>query len=158
MRVQQYLIQVHNNLYGEACQFGGTSRRILRFPSPAGIDRLLPCTYNKYKTDELLDKERSSITEPNELEVFQDLYEELSNAYFEGKRELNPETASTYQKNRLEIGQMSREFARKAMEPLTEKENLTLEANEKLAQENEVRTRGDREAAEDLAANGPVLQ
>jgi hypothetical protein len=105
--------------------------------------------------------DREAVVSKADMEKMRELARKMfdaANAYCEGKRDLNPETASTYQKNRLEIGQMSREFARKAMEPLTEKENLTLEANEKLAQENEARTRGDREAAEDLAANGPVLQ
>ena len=83
---------------------------------------------------------------------------EAANAYCEGKKDLDPKKASTYEKDRLEIGQMSREFAKNAMQPNTEKENQTLEENEKLAQENENRTLGDRQEAEDLKQNGPVLQ
>ena len=71
---------------------------------------------------------------------------------------LEPKTASPYQKKRLEIGKMSREFTRKAMAPVTEKESQTLEANEKLARENEERTACNKKEAEDRKKGVSVPQ
>lgn len=102
-----------------------------------------------------------AVVSKDDMEKMRVLAEKMykaADAYCEGKKDLDPKKASTYEKNRLEIGQMSRDFAKNAMQPNTEKENQTLEANEKLAQENENRTLGDMQEAEDLKKNGPALQ
>ena len=100
-----------------------------------------------------------AVVSKEDMEKMRDLAKkmyEASNAYCEGKKDLDLETASSYQKKRLEIGKMNREFAKKAMGPLTEKEKQTLDENEKLAKENETRTQGNKKEAEDLKKGGPV--
>ena len=102
-----------------------------------------------------------AVVSREDMEKMRDLARKMydaADAYCDGKKDLDPETASPYQKKRLEIGKMSREFARKAMAPVTEKENQTLEANEKLAHENEERTAGNKKEAEDRKKGGPAPQ
>ena len=105
--------------------------------------------------------DREAVVTQEDMDKMRDLAKkmyEAANAYCEGKKNLNLDTASPYQKTRLEIGQMARDFAKKAMGKVTEKEQKTLDENEKLAQENETRTRGNKKEAEDLKKGGPALQ
>ena len=99
-----------------------------------------------------------AVVSKEDLEKMRDLAQKMydaSNAYCEGKAGLDLEKASPYQKSRLEIGKMNREFAKKAMQPITEKEQKTLSENEALAKENEARTKGNKKEAEDLKKGGP---
>ena len=105
--------------------------------------------------------DREAVVTKEDMEKMRDLAKkmyEAANAYCEGKKDLNLDTASPYQKNRLEIGQMARDFAKKAMGKVTDKEKETLDANEKLAQENETRTRVNKQEAQERKNNGPALQ
>ena len=51
---------------------------------------------------------------------------------------------SAYEQNRYDIVTLARNFGEKAMQPLSEKERATIDANEKLVQENEARTAGNK--------------
>lgn len=103
--------------------------------------------------------DREAVVTREDMDKMRDLAKkmyEAANTYCEGKKNLNLETASPYQKTRLEIGQMARDFAKKAMGKVTEKEKETLDENEKLAQENETRTRVNKMEAQNRIIEGPA--
>ena len=118
-----------------------------------------PAYTGKAKNAANHDFDREAVVTQEDMDKMRDLAKkmyEAANAYCEGKKNLNLDTASPYQKNRLEIGKMARDFAKKAMGKVTEKEQKTLDENEKLAQENKARTEGNKKEAEDLKKAGPV--
>ena len=103
--------------------------------------------------------DKEAVISKEDLEKLQKLGQavyDTSTAYTEGKAGIDMDHAKPYVKNRYEIGIASKQFGEQAKKALTEEEFKTLAKNEKLAEENEARTKGNQKEAEERKNAGPV--
>ena len=105
--------------------------------------------------------DREAVVTQDDLKKLQELGQKVydaSDKYLGGKQGKAFNEMSPYEQKRYEIGQMSKTFGEQAKKELSVEELKTLAANEKLAQENEERTAGNKREAEDLKKGGPAPQ
>ncbi|MBR5642405.1 MAG: hypothetical protein IKW92_09785 [Firmicutes bacterium] len=104
--------------------------------------------------------DREAVVSKEDLEKLQELGQKVydtAKIYTDGKAAKNVDDMGSYERKRFEIGNMSKAFGKQAKKPLTVEELKTIAANEKLAQENEERTAGNKKEAEDRK-KGPAPQ